>query len=83
MQELRVSEYLSGAALLAAGVKLLRVEGPSGVRGRCHMVFSNTGGRAEQRLTEHLAGTLTVSSARMADAIQTLKSRLFSARREG
>jgi hypothetical protein len=81
MQELRIAEYLSAAALLAAGVKLLRVEGPSGVRGKCHMVFDNSGGISEQRLKEHLAGTLQVSSARMADGVQALKTRLFSARR--
>jgi hypothetical protein len=81
--ELRLREYLSGAALLASGIRLARIEGPSGIKDRCTMVFHNENGQAEKALADHERGVLAVSSLEYALAVQSLKSRLFMARREG
>ncbi len=78
--ELAVSEYLGGAAILAAGAKLIRVDAPGAFERKCRMIFNDEGGAASELLMAHLRGTLKVSSLEMADAIQSLKTRLFAAR---
>jgi hypothetical protein len=47
------------------------------------MVFHNENGQAEKALADHERGVLAVSSLEYALAVQSLKSRLFMARREG
>jgi hypothetical protein len=47
------------------------------------IVFDDTGGKASGLLTEHLRGTLTVSSADFSRHLENLKTRLFAARGEG
>ena len=74
-----LKEYLSAAALRAAGARLLRVE-PNG-RGRCAIVFENEDGTASHLLEKHRDGALKVSSRDMADAVQAVKSEIFGVRR--
>jgi hypothetical protein len=82
-KELAVVEYMSAAALLAGGVELLRVDPPGAFERKCRIVFDDTGGKASGLLTEHLRGTLTVSSAEYAKHLENLKTRLFAARGRG
>jgi len=78
-QVLRVTEYLSAAALDAGGAELLRVEaGTNG--GRCTFVFDDRHGRASALLRLHQHGALEVSSKKMAAAVHAMKDALFSVR---
>jgi hypothetical protein len=77
---LELSEYLSCAALVAAGVELLEIRPPTGFRSRCALVFSDERGRASQVLADHQKGNLEVNSLRYAQAVNDLKQRIFSVR---
>jgi len=77
---LELSEYLSCAALVAAGVELLEVRPPTGFQRRCALVFDDADGKASRALAEHQAGSLTVNSLKYAAAVNDLKQRIFSAR---
>lgn len=77
--ELTVTEYLTAAALRAAGARLLRVEPGD----RCGMVFDDTARSASAMLQRHRDGKLRISSRDMADAIQAVKNEIFAARRVG
>ncbi len=82
-KELAVVEYMSAAALLAGGAELLRVDPPGAFERKCRIVFDDTDGKASGLLTEHMRGTLKVSSAEYARHLENLKTRLFAARGEG
>jgi len=77
---LELSEYLSCAALVAAGVELLEVRPPTGFRSRCALVFSDEGGKASRILADHQKGNLEVNSLKYAQAVNDLKGRIFSVR---
>ena len=79
-QVLELSEYLSAAALVAAGVELVEVKPPSGFKSRCALVFADVGGRASAVLDEHRRGDLMVSSLKYAEAVNDLKARIFRVR---
>ena len=80
-QMLELSEYLAGAALVAAGVELVEVKPPSaGFRSRCTLIFVDGDGQASRVLADHQSGRLTVNSLQYAQAVNNLKGRIFSAR---
>ena len=79
-QVLEISEYLAGAALVAAGIELVDVRPPVGFRSRCVLVFNDGGGQASRVLADHQCGKLMVESLRYAQAVNDLKGRIFSAR---
>ena len=79
-QILSITEYLSAAALDAAGAELLRVEaGAAG--GRCTFIFDDRDGRASALLHQHRSGVLRVNSRDYAAAVHRAKDQLFAARR--
>lgn len=79
MQIFEVSEYLCAAALRASGAKIMAIV--PGER-RCKIIFDDTNGTASDLAAQHRAGTLEVNSRAMADAVQSVKSEIFGARRD-
>lgn len=77
---LELTEYLGASALIAAGVKLIEVRPPTGFRSRCVLVFNDGGGEASRVLAEHQAGRLTVNSRDFAEAVNSVKAKIFAVR---
>jgi len=77
--ELAVQEYLSAAAIRAAGGELLRVE-PGVNGGRCAIVFDDTDGKASALLRMHRGGVLKVCSLTFADCVDSVKRDIFAVR---
>jgi hypothetical protein len=69
-------------SLLASGVELLRIEAPGKFERKCRMVFWMKVAWPAL-LSQHLRGTLMVSSAEFSRRLENLKTQIFAIRGEG
>ena len=75
--EVRITEYCSAAALMAAGARLVKAEG--GGR-RVVLVYDDSDGEASRLLQAHRTGSLSLPTLQFAHALSEVKNQIFAQR---